>query len=210
MAYRALGRTAEAAAQLARVGPIGVRARDPLLDEVHALRAGEAPYMVEGHQAMRAGDVAAAAAAFARALEAAEGRSVPALVNLAAAEARLGLRESALARLLEARRLEPGHTGALFNLGVLLLASGRASEAEPVLAELVARNPADHEARFEWAMALVTLRRFEEAGRALTSPRLTAAQCRRLSEARPDADLAGTPGTAALRDRLRGCAAGVQ
>jgi tetratricopeptide (TPR) repeat protein len=209
MAYRALGRREEAAAQLARAGPTGVRARDPLLEEVMALRTGESPFMVEGHQAMRAGDVTAAAAAFARAVEESGGRSVPALVNLAAAEARLGRAEAAIAHLVEVLRLEPGHPAASFNLGVLLLAAGRAREAEPVLAALVARAPGDGDARFEWALALVAVRRFQEAVAALEPLSLAAGQCARLAGILPRAD-ADEPGLAGLRDRVRRCASAAQ
>ncbi len=207
MAYRGLSRRAEARAELAQAGAVGVAARDPVLDEVRALRRGETGDLIEGQQAFRAGDHAAAAAAFARAVEASGGSSVPALVNLAAAEERLGRHDAALARLQQARAVDPGHPLVNFNLGLLLAQDGRSTEAEALLAEAVIRSPQDAEARFEWGLVLVTLGRFDDADRALQPLVLDEARCRRVRSAlaaRPPSEGAGR---AALDRRAAGCQA---
>jgi tetratricopeptide (TPR) repeat protein len=187
---------------------VGVRARDPLLEGVRALRIGESSVMIEGHRALRAGDLAAAAEAFARAVEASGGASVAALLNLAVTEERRGRREEALAHLAEARRLEPGHPGVLFNLGVLLAQAGRAADAEPLLAAVVERSPGDGEARAEWGLALVALGRLEEARRALEPATLDADRCRRLREGLAGAARdASEAAAAALARRASACPA---
>lgn len=183
MAYRALGRREAAREELSQAGAIGVRARDPLLEAVRSLRRGESSFMIEGHDAFRAGDFAAAAAAFSRAVAESGGSSVPPLLNLATAESRLGRRDVALARLAEARRLDPFHVAVLFNLGVLLAQDARPAEAEAVLADLVRRAPDDVEARSEWGLALVALGRLAEAERALRTVALDEPRCRRLRDA---------------------------
>ena len=208
MAYRDLGRADEARAHLAQAGAVGVRAQDPLLDEVRSLRHGESSFMIEGHQAFRAGDFAGAAAAFAGAVEASGGSSVGPLLNLAAAEERLGRLEGALGHLEQARRLEPSHPLVLFNLGTLRARSGRPAEAEPLLAELVKRSPADAEARSEWGLALVALGRLDDAERAFSTVNLDEARCRRLREAlaaRPLSGLATGGAVAALGRRASAC-----
>jgi Flp pilus assembly protein TadD len=208
MAYRALARTDDARRELARAGPVGVRARDPLVEGVRALRLGESSYMIEGHQALRAGDLPAAADAFGRAAEASGGTSVPALLNQAAALAQLGRRDEALARLAEARHLDPRHTGVLFNSGVLLVQAGRAVEAEPMFAEVVRQSPGDAEARAEWGLSLAALRRFDEADRALGPLTLDEGRCRRLRDVL-GAVAASEAAAAALRSRTSACPAAV-
>jgi tetratricopeptide (TPR) repeat protein len=207
MAYRAQGRREDARRELARAGPVGVRARDPLVDGVRALRAGESSFMIEGHQALRAGDFPAAAAAFARALEASGGGSVPALLNLAAAEAQLGRTDDAISRLTKARRLDPAHPAVAYNLGVLLLQAGRAAEAEALLGELARRAPDDTEAHAEWSLALIAQGRLDDAAAALGSLTLDPARCRRLREALATRGGAGETAPAALVRRANACAA---
>jgi Flp pilus assembly protein TadD len=164
--------------------------------------------MIEGHQAFRAGDFDGAAAAFANAVQASGGSSVAPLLNLAAAEERLGQLEGALGHLEQARRLEPSHPLVLFNLGTLLARSGRPAEAEPLLAELVKRSPADAEARSEWGLALVALGRLDDAERVFPPESLDEARCRRLREAlaaRPRSGPATGGAVAALGRRASAC-----
>jgi tetratricopeptide (TPR) repeat protein len=70
MAYRALGRPDAARAELARSGTAGIQPKDPLLDEVLALRRGAQVFLLEGQRAATAGDDEAAAAAYRQALTA--------------------------------------------------------------------------------------------------------------------------------------------
>ena len=105
------------------------------------------------------------------------------------------------------RRLDPHHPGALFNSGVLLVEAGRAAEAEPLLAELVRRAPADTDARSEWALSLAVLGRFDEAEDALGPLVLDDGRCRRLRDALGAAGAGGTTApAAALRRRAGACA----
>jgi tetratricopeptide (TPR) repeat protein len=177
MALRALGRADEARAELRQAGAVGLRPRDPLLEAVQAVRLGEQAHLMEGHQAFRAGDFAAAAQAYGRAFEQSGRASAVALVNQATAEARLGRAEEAIEHLRESLRLEPGNTSALFNLGVLLGHAGRWAEAEPVLRELVGRAPGDAAARFEWGLALLSLGRAAEGLGALAAAAPEPARC---------------------------------
>lgn len=162
MALRDLGRTEEARQHLRQAGPVGLRPRDPLLEAVQALRRGEQVHMMEGHSAFRAGDFAAAARAYAEAFEQSGRASAGALVNQAAAEARLGREAESIAHLRAALRLEPGSASALYNLGLLLARAGRHGEAEAVLRELVTRAPGDAGARLELGLVLLALGRDEE------------------------------------------------
>jgi len=113
MAYRAQGRLDAARAQLAQAGSVGSKPRDPVLEAVLALRQGESSYMLEGHAAFRAGDFGAAATAYRLALEQGDGASLGPLVNLAAAEARLGRVEAAIGLLRRAQALSPGDPSVL-------------------------------------------------------------------------------------------------
>jgi tetratricopeptide (TPR) repeat protein len=157
MAYRALGRTDDARAHLAKAGRVGVRPADPLLDAVLALRVGEPVYMIEGHTALRAGDLAAAAAAFAAAVDASGGTSRGALTNLAAVEVRQGLTAQAIDHLEQARRLEPQDVTVLYNLGIALVHTSRYAEAEPVLRQVADLAPDDEGARLGLARTLLAL-----------------------------------------------------
>ena len=92
--------------------------------------------------------------------------------------------------------------------GTLLARSGRPAEAEPLLAELVRRSPADAEARSEWGLALVALGRLDDAERAFSTVSLDEARCRRLREAlaaRPLSGIATGGAGAALRRRAGAC-----
>ncbi len=154
LALRALGRLDEARVQLAQAGRIGVQPRDPVWEATQALRRGAGVYLIEGHQAYRAGDWAGAAAAYERAAQAGGATQAGALVNLAAAEQQLGREDAALAHLEQARALEPDSPAALYNLGVLLRRRGQDLLALPHLRRLVALRPDDDEARAELALAL--------------------------------------------------------
>jgi Flp pilus assembly protein TadD len=179
-----------------------------VLEGMRALRRGESSYMVEGHQAFRAGDPEAAADAFTRALEISGGTSVAALVDRAAAEERLGRSQAALEDLARARGLDPSNATVLFNLGLLLSRGGRAADAEPLLREAVTRSPNDGEAAREWALVLVSLGRFEEAERALGSASLDEVACRRFRAGlalRAAGDTGADAARAALERRIAAC-----
>ncbi len=164
-AYRGLGDPDKAAAHLAKVGAVGVRAPDPVLDAVDSLRTGERAHLENGKRAFNAGRHAEAAAAFRQALVA-RPESVEARINLAAALSVQGDRPGAVAHLRDALRLEPANATARFNLATLLAgegATGGDGEAIEHLAAAVAARPEDQEARGFLARLLRDAGRPEEA-----------------------------------------------
>ena len=70
LSYRALGDVAAADRHLALAGRVGIVPLDPLADEVRSRRVGATAWDLEGQRALQAGDAAAAAKAFRKALEA--------------------------------------------------------------------------------------------------------------------------------------------
>jgi len=145
LAYRGLGEIDRARSQLEASGEVGVRANDPVLDEVYALRDGERAHLLQGRLAFEAGSYDDAAAAFRRALLA-DPASVRARINLASALSAQGSREllEEGERLLrEALDLEADNATAAFNLGMLLVQSGRPQEAVPALERAVRLSPRD-------------------------------------------------------------------
>lgn len=161
-AYRGLGDADKAAAHLAKVGAVGVRAPDPVLDAVDSLRTGERALLENGKRAFNAGRHAEAAAAFRQALEA-RPESVEARINLAAALAAQGDRPGAVTHLRDALRLDPASATARFNLATLLAGEGAVPEAIEHLAAAVAARPDDQEARGFLARLLRDAGRPEEA-----------------------------------------------
>src|SRR5262249_23766104 len=69
----------------------------------------------------------------------------------------------AVERFQTAIRLSPGYAPPYFSLGVLLAASGHDAEAAERFAAAVRYEPANADARLQLAVALVRLRRFDEA-----------------------------------------------
>ncbi|HYU32631.1 MAG TPA: tetratricopeptide repeat protein [Thermoanaerobaculia bacterium] len=161
-AYRGLGDTTKADEHLAKVGPVGVRAADPILDGVESLRTGERARLESGKRAYNAGRFAEAVEELQKALKA-RPESVEARINLAAALARQGNVDEAIAKLREAVELEPTNPTAQFNLGLLLAMTGPSSEAIDHLAAAVAARPQDAEAHRELARLLRDAGRYDEA-----------------------------------------------
>ncbi len=161
-AYRGLGEEGKAAEHLGKVGTVGVRPADPILEQLESLRTGERARLESGKRAYNAGRLAEAAEEFRRALEA-RPESVEARINLAATLAGQGDREGAIARLREAVELAPANATARFNLGLLLAAGGSSREAIDHLAAAVAARPQDAEAHRELARLLRDAGRYEEA-----------------------------------------------
>jgi tetratricopeptide (TPR) repeat protein len=161
-AYRGLGDADKAAAHLAKVGAVGVRAPDPVLDTVDSLRTGERAHLENGKRAFNAGRHAEAAAEFRRALES-RPESVEARINLAAALAVQGDRPGAVTHLRDALRLDPANATARFNLATLLAGEGAVPEAIEHLTAAVAARPDDQEARGFLARLLRDAGRPEEA-----------------------------------------------
>ncbi len=162
LAYRGKGDEERAKEQLAQVGKAGVRAADPLLDEIDAARRGELAPLLRGRRAASAGDWKAAAEEFRRAL-AANPESVAARVDLGAALASSGDVPGARRELEAALMRDPQNFTARFNLGVLRLGAGDAAGALPHLEMAVAAHPGDAEAQRSLGEALLALGRPADA-----------------------------------------------
>jgi tetratricopeptide (TPR) repeat protein len=162
MALRALGDADGARAHLAQVGPVGVTARDPVLDEVWVERRSARADVAEGLRAATAGDFAPAEEAFRRAI-AGDPSNVSALTNLAALEARRGDVAAAIGHLERAVEAAPTAVTARYNLGLLLVQAGRPVPAEPHLRAALDLAPKDDGVRLALASALTALGRPGEA-----------------------------------------------
>lgn len=212
MAYRALGQSDAAQRHAALAGGTGVRAQDPILDAVLSLREGASTFIDEGLRAFRAGDFASAVSAFERAVEAGGGRGTGALVNLSAAESKLGRFDAALRHLDQAYALAPDDPAVLFNRGSLLAHVGRLQDAEPLFGRLVGLNPTDAAARLLWGRTLLALDRPAEALPVLEAlTRVESTQCGELTglltdaAARADAPTAARARAALERLPALGC-----
>jgi protein O-GlcNAc transferase len=161
-AYRGLGQEEQAAGHLAKIGTVGVRPEDPVLDGLESLRTGERAHLESGKRAYNAGRFPEAAEEFRGALKA-RPESVEARINLAATLARQGDTAGAIAALREAVKLAPANPTAHFNLGLLLAAGGASAEAIDHLNAALAARPQDAEARRELARLLRDAGRMEDA-----------------------------------------------
>ncbi|MGE5232501.1 MAG: tetratricopeptide repeat protein [Acidobacteriota bacterium] len=167
MAWRGLGDSARAADELGQAGPVGVRPRDPMRDEIESQRKGERVHLARGKTAYRNGRYAEAAEAF-RAALAARPESVEARVDLAAALVAQGERATAIDLLRAAAGIDPRDGTARLNLGVLLVEAGAYAEAVPHLRAAVAALPADAEAERTLGRALRESGQLEDALAAYT------------------------------------------
>jgi tetratricopeptide (TPR) repeat protein len=161
-AYRGLGNAEKATEHLGKVGTVGVRPDDPVLDSLESLRTGERAKLESGKRAYNAGRFSEAAEEFRGALKA-RPESVEARINLAAALARQGDPKEAIAELREAVELAPTNPTARYNLGLLLAAAGSSSEAIEHLAAAVAARPQDADAHRALAELLRNAGRSEDA-----------------------------------------------
>jgi len=161
-AYRGLGQAEKATEHLGKVGTVGVRPDDPILDSLESLRTGERARLESGKRAYNAGRLSEAAEEFRAALKA-RPESVEARINLAAALARQGDTNGAITNLREAVKLAPANPTARYNLGLLLAAGGAIPEAIEHLTAAVAARPQDAEAHRALAQLLRDAGRTEEA-----------------------------------------------
>ena len=162
MAYRGLGQTEKARAELGLSGTVGVRAADPLVDGLRESVKGARLHLIRGRAALDARRFADAADEFRKAV-AAEPGSVPAHFNLGAALSQLGDLGGAVAQFEKTLLLDPAHANAHYNLGLLLAQQNQHERAVAHLREAVKASPADTGARLLLAQSLVKLGRAEEA-----------------------------------------------
>ncbi len=185
LAYRGLGDMDKARHHLGLRGAVGVRAPDPLIEELVELKVGERVFLLRGRVAFRAGQYLEAIDAFQAALEAAPD-SIRARVNLASALAQAGRKEDAIRIFEQVLQLEPDNAAASFNLGILLAGSGDYQRAAKAYRTAVELRPGDSVAYLElarmeaqlsrWSTALAAAARVTELDPASESARLIAAQ----------------------------------
>lgn len=162
MAYRQLHEPEKAAAHLSRMGTVGVKVADPLIEQVEALVRGERIAILHGRLAFQAGHIAEAAAEFQKAVEAAP-QSAIARVNLGAALVQLGRKDEAIAQLGEALRLQPDNATAHYNLALLMLQQQQRDEAVLHFRAALVADPSDRQAHWQLGEALRELGRNNEA-----------------------------------------------
>ena len=162
MAYRSLGRLDEARAELARRGPGGVVAADPVVDSVPSLVRGERLLVIQGTRFYSAGRYQEAADAFERALAVAPS-SVPARVNLAAALLERGDASRAVEHLDAALALSPGDRAIGRQLVSALLRLDRRDAAINVLLSMQRADPDDEDTTVGLAILLAERQRIGEA-----------------------------------------------
>src|SRR6266567_2289470 len=162
MAYRGLGNAEKAKDQLARQGPVGVRAADPLVDGLQDLIKGERVHLIRGRMALEARRYAEAAAEFQKAI-AAKPDSLSAHINLGAVLTQTGDLSGASTQFEEALRLDPENTIAHYNLAVLLARENKHDQTIAHLQSVLGVDPNDFGARFLLAQELLKSTRLEEA-----------------------------------------------
>lgn len=162
MAYRGLGKHELARQHLDQRGDIGLRAVDPLLDELTERIRGERIYLLQGQQAFRVRHYHKAAQAFAKAVEA-QPDSARARINLGAALAATGDRSGAIAQYRVALRLMPDNATAHYNMGQLLAMDNAIDEAIGHLQAAVKIQPTDQQALLQLAQILRQAGRLDEA-----------------------------------------------
>jgi tetratricopeptide (TPR) repeat protein len=162
MAYRGLGQTDRAEAEVRQRGNSEVGLADPLMDEAIESLETAAAYEMRALRASRAGDWKGAASQLRKGIELAptDGALRGKLgIALSTAGDRAGAEEEFEAAIRLAPDLAPAH----LNLGLLMASSGRTREALEEFAAAVKYAPDDLQARFHLAEGLRQSRRAQEA-----------------------------------------------
>ena len=175
MAYRRMEREDLAKVCMERAGKIGVRPKDPIVEDLQKLLRGERIHTVRGKQAFSAGHFPDAVRSF-RSAVAANPESVGARVNLGSALGQVGQIDEAAEQFQTALQLDPENENATFNLGAIYARRGMLKEAEPLLRKSLASHPEDLTAQFLLADVLSKIGDREEALSLYTA----------VSEAQPD------------------------
>jgi tetratricopeptide (TPR) repeat protein len=153
LAYRGLGRRAEAEAHLRQRGEVDLPPADPLLDGLFGLLQNASAHEVRGSRAMAERRWDDAVASLRQAIELAPGNAFSRL-NLATSLYMRGDADGALEQYRAAVRLSPGLARAHFGIGVLMDERGRDGDAIEAFATAVRHDPGYAEARFSLANAL--------------------------------------------------------
>jgi tetratricopeptide (TPR) repeat protein len=195
LAYRGLGDTRRADAQMQLRGSVDVPPVDPLMQQISGLLQNAAAAEVHGAEALGKRQWPEAVRYLRQAIESAPDNAFTHL-NLGTALFETGDATGALEQFQTAVKLSPGLAKAHYGIGIVteaagrdreaieafsaavaadpsvearlsladaLRRSGRMEESLPQYAEVIKASPAVSQARFGHAMALVRLRRFQEA-----------------------------------------------
>ena len=162
LAYRGLGRTTEAEAQMRRRGGSEIRPPDPLLEALGQLVDSALSRHALGVDAALVGNWTAAVAHFRRVI-ALDPDHVSAHVNLAVALHRVGDFEGALAEATRALEISPTEARAQYVRGAILADRGRDAEAILVYKEAIRVNPDFVDAHLNLALLLQRNGRQQEA-----------------------------------------------
>lgn len=162
LAYRHLGRTAEAEALLAEPSGGEVTFPDPLMTRLEALARSSGALMRRGNRALMAGQTEQAIEAFRAAIRANPDYSETRR-NLGLALLRAGRAEEAVSELREAVERHPDNAWLHFDLGNAHLQSGQPVLAAEAFARAAENAPEMLQAHFSQANALAALERWPEA-----------------------------------------------
>jgi len=160
MAWRRLGDEERAAQHFAQASHTDFPFDDPLVRELAYLPAGSAALVQQGLIAVQAGEFAAAATVFGRAIEA-DPTNLEARKHLALAHVDAGQFEEAEAAYEELLALHPGEAPAHFEFGQLLANRGEPAEAIRHLTRATELAPDYKQAHYQLALLL------DRAGRPL-------------------------------------------
>jgi tetratricopeptide (TPR) repeat protein len=162
LAYRGLGKTAEAEGESRRRGDVEVGLADPLMDEALESLETSSAYESRAMRASASGDWRSAANYLRRSVELAPDDATL-RAKLGAALSTTGDSAGAQEQFQAALRMSPGLGVAHLGLGQLLAASGRNREAVEQFSQAVGAAPDDVQAQFELAEVLRRLGRAQEA-----------------------------------------------
>lgn len=162
LTLRSLGKLDEARAELAKPGSGEVAAPDPRITSLLSEAQGAGVRAREGAEALMAGRLADAEAAYRKAVKA-DPTFPEARRNLAVVLARRGKHREAATLLAEGLSLDPNDLWLRFDRGNALLAMGDVAGAIAELRRAVEIEPSFVSARFNLANALIRLERWPEA-----------------------------------------------
>ena len=162
LAYRGLGRVADAEAHMRQRGGSEVLPADPLMQELEELLQSPMAYDLRGTRALEVGDWAAAAAYFRKGLELAPDDATL-RHRLGTALAQMGDARGAFEQFEQVIRISPEYSKAHYSLGVLMEASGRHQEAIDRFSSAVKYEPNYVQARVRLAGVLRRIGRLEES-----------------------------------------------
>ena len=180
VAYRELGRVAEAQVQLRARGDVNPGPPDPLMGELASLLRSSVVFERQGDRALARGDIAGAVSAFRRGLELAPDRTAL-KEKLATALALAGDTAQAIDLYQQLLQQNPNFAEAHYSLGALFLGGGRPDLALAQFAAAVKADPTYLHARLQLAH---TLRRVGKLEAALIEYQGALALEPRLAEAR--------------------------